>query len=224
MKAINILLAAALGCSVFTPGDSAFAQAWTLSITPPNNWWVSVASSADGSKLWAVSAGTDSSDSGLIYASTNSGLTWTPTTAPSNNIWRCVVSSADGTKLAAAGALSGLNTNTIYTSADSGMTWLPYGPTNIGWNFIASSPDGTKLAGAGLSAGYSPSVGLSLYNSPLYVSTNSGMNWNAANAPSNVTGWSCAASSAGGTKGVAAKLGDSNNNPRLIYTSTNSGS
>jgi len=55
----------------------------------PNVQWESVASSADGTKLVAVSAG------GLICSSTNSGAAWQIDVA-TNYLWTGVASSADG--------------------------------------------------------------------------------------------------------------------------------
>src|SRR5207245_2152891 len=65
---------------------------------------------------------------GLIYTSTNSGVSWTKTAAPING-WSAVASSADGVRLVAADSASG--DGLVYTSADSGVTWTqasaPYG-------------------------------------------------------------------------------------------------
>src|SRR5439155_7174268 len=86
-----------------------------------NREWRSVASSADGSKLVAMSGGAYSgngADGGQIYTSTDSGVTWTA--RDSNRHWMSVASSADGNKLVAVES-GGL----IYTSTDSGATWSP---------------------------------------------------------------------------------------------------
>ena len=69
--------------------------------------WMSIASSADGTKLVASTAGPG------IYTSTDSGVSWTSRTNISFGYY--VASSADGTKLVAAGS------NSIYTSTDSGV-------------------------------------------------------------------------------------------------------
>jgi len=71
---------------------------------------ISVASSADGTKLVAVAG-----FSGHIFTSSDSGATWTQTGTPQD--WMSVASSANGTKLVAVGE-SGIS-----TSSDSGVTW-----------------------------------------------------------------------------------------------------
>ncbi len=71
---------------------------------------MSVASSADGTKLVAVV------QNGQIYTSTDSGFTWTPRDSDRN--WKSVASSSDGTKLVA-----GVDGGPIYT--------FP-GPTSLG--------------------------------------------------------------------------------------------
>jgi len=82
-----------------------------------------VASSADGTKLVAVSSGPAAQWNGLdpvggyIYTSGDSGVTWTQT--GSKQAWTSVASSADGTKLVAVASLGH-----IYTSGDSGVTWV----------------------------------------------------------------------------------------------------
>ena len=60
--------------------------------------WISVASSADGSKLAAVSDQTG--PSGVVITSTNSGATWTTNAVPFLT-WNAVALSADGAKLVA---------------------------------------------------------------------------------------------------------------------------
>ena len=62
-------------CWLFIVVNPAFAQMWTQTTAPMANW-VSVASSADGSKLVAAVKG------GPIYTSPHAGLTWEPTRAP----------------------------------------------------------------------------------------------------------------------------------------------
>lgn len=128
--------------------------------------------------------------------------TWTPTGAPTRT-WDTIASSADGTKLVAAVYAGG-----IYTSTNSGATWtLTSAPSDGGidsaWESVASSADGSKL------------VAVAYYDNPIYVSTNSGMNWS-SNGPSEY--WQSVACSADGNKLIAAA---SINGP--IYISTNCG-
>jgi hypothetical protein len=65
-----------------------------MATSAPDTNWISVASSADGTKLVAAVGG------GQIYTSVDSGATWTAADAPSTN-WQSVASSADGSKMVA---------------------------------------------------------------------------------------------------------------------------
>lgn len=135
--------------------------------------------------------------------------TWTQTSAPAN-YWSCVASSADGTKLVAAIEDGYHGINNIYTSTNSGATWLlTSAPTNYYWASVASSADGNKLA---VMASNSRNNG----GGAIFVSTNSGTTWMLTSAPTNYF-WDSVASSADGTK-LAAVSNDGG-----IYTSTNSG-
>ena len=101
-------------------------------------YWLSVASSSDGSHLAAVVYG------GGIYTSTNFGVTWTwQTSAPTGAAWCSVASSSDGSHLAAMVYPGG-----IYTSTNFGVNWTEQtgAPTNAYWRSVASSSDGSHLA------------------------------------------------------------------------------
>jgi hypothetical protein len=181
---------------------------WTMTTAPPN-YWASIAASADGTKLVALSF-----NPGSIYTSTNSGGIWTSASAPTN-YWQSVAFSADGIKLVAA-AYQDLNFNpgSIYTSTNSGATWTPASAPTNHWQSVASSADGTKLVAATYQdLNFNPGL--------IYASTNNGMTWMPGGAPSNY--WQSVASSADGTKLVAAAHQDLNFNPGLIYASTNNG-
>jgi hypothetical protein len=109
--------------------------------TAPAAKWFSVAASADGSRLVAASFHTNTgSEPGLVYLSTDAGLTWAPGGAPPE-YWNSVASSADGSKLVAAG------NGALYTSADFGATWTPCSVPYLYWRSVASSADGSRLAG-----------------------------------------------------------------------------
>jgi hypothetical protein len=73
-------------------GSTNGGNSWLSNNLPVANSWIAVASSADGTKLVAVSQKTG------IYSSTDSGQTWISNNAPPL-IWQAVASSADGTKL-----------------------------------------------------------------------------------------------------------------------------
>jgi hypothetical protein len=177
----------------------------------PSNSWSAVASSADGSKLVAVSVG-------QIYTSTNSGMTWV-----SNNVpllaWCCVAASADGTKLVAGSAWG--SPHLFYASTNSGGTWRQLaGAPEAVWVSLASSADGCKLAAIGLSATNS--------DGHIYTSVDSGATWTQTGAPADPS-WRALASSADGTRLVAGTLPPSPQfsgnyaTPNSIFTSTNSG-
>ena len=180
---------------VYTSVDS--GATWTQ--TGTREGWTSVASSADGTKLVAASEG------GGIYTSVDSGATWTQTGTA--QAWTSVASSADGTKLVAGFTLP-TRTSSGYlpaggylcTSADSGAAWTQTGP-DVGWMSVASSADGSKLVAAGAGAFTDPD-GISGYSDDyLYMSTDSGVTWNQTAIQD---GWRAVASSADGTKLVAA--------------------
>jgi hypothetical protein len=99
-------------CGLSVAINSAFAQTWTPT-TVPNENWSCIAASADGSKLIAVGLG-------CCYTSTNSGAAWISNSEPQSpavGYWYCVASSADGTKLLATTVSS-----IISVSTNSGMT------------------------------------------------------------------------------------------------------
>jgi hypothetical protein len=118
-------------------------------------WLSALASSASGDKLFAAVYGSSDNSNhfipGLIYCSTDSGVTWNPTGSPASN-WVALASSSDGSKLIAAAGKS------IYTSSNSGTSWLKNDLPFTNWvSGVASSADGSKLAaatGGGGGAGY----------------------------------------------------------------------
>ncbi len=186
-------------CGLLLIIDPAFAQTWTQTIAL-SNAWISIASSADGVRLAAVSQGYH----GQISISTNSGATWAQTSAPTNYGWNSVASSADGSKLTAVSY-----NGPICVSTNLGTNWTLANAPNEYWGSVASSADGTKLAAVapvGVN-GNDPAV--------IYTSTDSGTTWiqqtNADVHPS----WVSVASSADGTKLVVVGI--------RIYYSTNSG-
>jgi photosystem II stability/assembly factor-like uncharacterized protein len=132
------LIAAATG-GIYTSTNFGFA--WTATALPAQTWSsLSVACSADGNQLIA---------SGLegTCVSTNFGGSWSLSLPESGK----VASSADGTRLAVAG-------NFVYTSGDSGVTWMTNsGPESC--TFIASSADGCELV-AGVQLGGPFGIGL----------------------------------------------------------------
>jgi photosystem II stability/assembly factor-like uncharacterized protein len=181
-------------------GNFASAQSWTPT-SAPSDQWRCVTCSADGGKLAACMTVSGFTNGGAIYLSTNSGNTWNKSSAPTNYPWFCIASSADGTKLLAAG-LNG----PMFTSADSGLTWISNKVTTTWWESVSSSSDGTKLAAAVNGGG-------------IFISTNSGNVWTQTTAP--IRFWESIVSSASGDKLFAAAI-DVGASP-LICLSTNFG-
>ena len=106
---------------------------------------------------------------------------WIETTAGQKS-WVGVASSADGSRLAAVAA-----GEFVYTSADSGATWVPrLSDTPRAWACITSSGDGLKLAAA-------------VDGGDLYTSTDGGATWTSHDT-SGSHNWESIASSSDGTK------------------------
>ncbi len=147
---------------------------------------------------------------GLIAFATAafSAQQWTQSTNALNLVWWAVASSADGTKLVAAVYNGG-----IYTSTNSGLTWVSNNvPARI-WFSVASSADGTRLVAVINTTASNGSGGI-------YTSADGGVTWTLSSAPANLQAWSSVASSADGTKLVAAGAHFSSHQ---VYTSTDMG-
>jgi photosystem II stability/assembly factor-like uncharacterized protein len=192
--------------------QSVFAQTWMQTSAPTNQNWHSVACSADGTKLVAVSdsynfgAGNNFSLDGSIYLSTDSGTTWTPANAPIAG-WISVCSSADGSRLAAIPA-----GGPIYTSTDAGATWEPRDTPSQFLDCIACSAVGNKLT----SGAWDDFVG---QRSSIYTSWTFGRRWMTSFAPTEY--WTSVACSSDGNNLVAASVNPSDTGG--IYISKNSG-
>jgi photosystem II stability/assembly factor-like uncharacterized protein len=161
---------------------------------------IAIAASADGTKFVAVTY-----DTGLVYTSTDSGMTWKQATnAPALGLggWTSVACSADGTKLVASPDYWAL-----HTSADSGATWVSKNTPVREWLSVASSADGSHLIAAAFPTSVLPGG--------IYTSEDYGTSWRSNNlAPYQ---WLGVASSADGKKLVAvSKYGP-------IYTSLDAG-
>ena len=115
-----------------------FGTTWAATQSPTGSWF-SIACNADGTKLIASGNAT--------YISTNDGGQW----RLANTNAGYVASSADGTKLIIAGTLYTLSQNpnrAIYTSSDSGVTWVSNNAPALGWSSVASSADGSEFVAA----------------------------------------------------------------------------
>jgi hypothetical protein len=157
-----------------------------------------VAMAADGSKLLVATT------SGHIDSSSPLPSTWKPSASPSDMIWSALACSSNGTMIVAASLGAATNAASengpIYTSTDSGATWVLNRAPERPWVALASSADGSKLAAASYSVLSDPGA--------IYTSSDSGASWMPSNAPA--APWRCLASSADGGKLFAAsELGPS---------------
>ena len=201
----------------FTPaspyGDLTFYAHWTQNKSSAiANWawvnqssagarnWHALATSADGSKLFA---GVDSG--GSLYRSSDFGVTWNAIADTSGRNWFSIASNLDGTKVAAVD-----RGGDIWTSIDSGSTWTQrvVGGAVRNWESIASSSDGSKLvavASNGSSNGF------------IYTSSDGGATWSTNLAPSGNNKFTGVTSSNDGTYLAATTWSTG------IFTSANSG-
>jgi hypothetical protein len=95
----------------------------------------SVNISGAGRRLTAVS--------GNIFSSTNQGLLWFTNRVPPNGSWLAAASSADGARLVVVG-----QNGPVYTSMDSGATWVSNSAPSLSWQAAASSADGNAMFAA----------------------------------------------------------------------------
>ena len=122
-----------------------FGVTW-ITNSVPGSVRLCLAASVDGAKL--ITAG----DSNAINISSDGGTTWTSTNVPNapGSLWYSAASSADGKTLVLA---SHQPVGCIYTSTDSGATWISNNvPTNL-WESVAVSADGNRMVAAALGDG-----------------------------------------------------------------------
>ena len=153
---------------------------WTLT-SAPSNYWVSVATSADGRQLVASAQLTYTFDNNNpfivlspdgIWTSIDSGATWISNDVPHINSWSGVASSADGKGLVTA------NQFAIYTSTNSGAVWISNSVPVMSWYYVASSADGNKLAAGVVGGGIDTSSSISSpYLNLTPSSTNPVLSW-----------------------------------------------
>lgn len=126
-------------------------RGWIRTSAPLTNW-TSVACSADGSKIVAASC-----CYGLIYVSTNSGVTWNVSRAPLTN-YSSVAMSADGTRI-----IANTPPGVVFVSTNGGTDWTT-SVSPAGQYQLRCSADGMKCVAA------SPAGVL--------TSTDGGLTWN----------------------------------------------
>lgn len=195
--AFRLIVAGLLAVTFYSPLHVS-GQNWTRT-SATQDFWYSIASSADGNKLFAAAL------SGAIYSSTNAGRTWNPTGAP-NNPWGVIACSADGATLITATSPE-IAPGSVFLSHDLGGTWAQAILPPYYWGSVACSADGNRLVAIGFT-GTLPNTNF------IYVSTDSGGSWAPSDAPNEP--WRCVASSADGMR--LAVTGDSG-----TWTSTNGG-
>ena len=146
-----------------------FAQGWVKTSAPSTNW-ISIASSADGSKLIAAASSGffTSTVAGLIFQSPDFGATWRQTTAPLAD-WYRVVCSADGEKIFAT-AYAEPGGKSFWISTNGGNTWAGSASLTNAY-LLDASADGRTLLAAGDSFPY------------FATSTNGGADWNFSSLP-----------------------------------------
>jgi hypothetical protein len=184
---------------VFTSADSGVT--WTAragSGIPASAQYYGTASSSDGSRLIT------GINPGIIYISTNYGVSWTAQTIDPSARWFAFAGSSDGRTLIA----TAYDVGFVYTSIDFGVTWrkavsiLPAGK----WYGTASSSNGTIMYIANNNGNVNY----------VYRSTDSGINWTQLTSLG-TSGWGQFACSSDGTKVAIGKSGGN------IWTSTDSG-
>gem|GEM_PF-841499 len=182
------------GFYAYGPLPVAAGTDWTDRSSAGSSYWVSIAASADGSKLAALSP-----YNGDIWTSTDSGATWTDRSSAGSRLWQSIASSANGSKLVAVDF-----NGDIWTSTDSGATWTDRSSAGSRqWYPTASSADGSKLAAG-------------VWNGDLWTSTDSGATWTDRSSAGSRE-WASIAASADGSM-LAAVVHDGD-----IWTSTDSG-
>ena len=171
------------------------------------NWMSDVALSADGNVIALANDGFGSN--GDLFVSTDRGVSWS--VFDSNKRWSAIAMSSDGVRMAAvdrAGGTTGQDFGRVWTSADTGATWVEQlaSPALSNWSDIAMSADGRTLvavAGNGGAGG-------------IYVSTDFGVNWS-ENPSVGAARWASVTISADGQRMVAGVQNGA------IYLSTDAG-
>lgn len=117
-------------------------QSWTTKTEAGLRSWTAITMSSDGKKMYAVA------NSDYIYASTDYGNTWSPLANSDKSIWWDISTSSDGKKVVAT-ANNGLygQPGGIYTSQDSGKTWVISSPAELinEWDAAVVSANGSKI-------------------------------------------------------------------------------
>jgi len=154
----------------------ASAQSWTQSYQG-NFPWTAVATSSDGTIIWAALT------NGPIWLSTNSGTGWNTVRWNNPSYTTGLACSQDATIIAAATGF--FAPGLIYISTDFGTNWPASSAPVESWTCIACSANGSNMVAAAT-------------NGVVELSTNTGTNWSPCNVP--VEYWISAAMSADGSQ------------------------
>ena len=112
---------------------------WNVLPASPQDYWVRMSCSTNGSIIFAESNG--GNNPAHIFISTDSGTNWVLSGAPLG-IWGALACSGDGRIV-----IAGAQDIGIYSSTDFGATWVPdNAPTNVFWTGMACSANGSKMA------------------------------------------------------------------------------
>lgn len=205
------LVACAFNDYVWTSEDS--GSTWVKRTGLNERVWRGVASSGSGTMRAVVSDGYG------INISVDSGATWTMWDAPFRTgypyRWSGIAISADGTKLAAAAySAAPAGADKIWTSSDSGSTWIERTGAGTGtqaWLGIAGSSDGSKLAAVAS-------------DKKIWISADFGATWTPRTVDIGTREWTGIKGNSDGTV-LVARTGDqyTNDGSNSIWVSTDSG-
>jgi CARDB len=168
----------------------------------PDQYWTSLAMSADGGKVFATAGG---NMGGWLLSSDDLGANWTVRDSTAFNNWSGVACSSDGMKVC---AVLVNQVGGIFTSTNGGQTLTQRNLVMAYYSGVASSADGTKLVAVELKDG--------TLGGRVWTSSDSGVTWG-IRTTAGVRNWTKVASSADGTK-IGAVV-----NGGKIYVSADSG-
>ena len=168
-----------------------------------SKWWSSIASSGDGTHVFAVEGGLNGVP-GDIWTSADSGATWidvTSTGSAHNQLWMSITSDITGQYLAAV-----VNNGDIWTSNNYGVNWTNQTVSvssmhGLQWVGVASDHSGQHYTAIARYyhdlLGRSPDI-----NGGVWISSNAGVTWTQTSA-STTAEYTSIASSSDGTKLIA---------------------
>ena len=152
-------------CVLNTSGDA--GATWTTASIISGGCWTSLATSAAGSTLAGVRLTSDAADAASVFISLDHGRTFTRRSFTVDVA--SIAVSADGQRIVA--GVWDQQVNAVYTSADSGYTWVSHIPSSSAalWVSATSSADGRALAVVGLNG--------------MFISGDSGATWTIPRIP-----------------------------------------